>query len=120
MSLFLVKRLATLVGTLLFTSLVVFVVLEVLPGDPAQMILGIDATPEALATLRQQFGLNRSPAVRYFDWLGGLMTGNFGISYSYKVPVWWLIAERLALTLDRKITRLNSSHSDRSRMPSSA
>ena len=99
MSLFLAKRLATVVGTLLFTSLVVFVVLEVLPGDPAQMILGIDATPDALATLREQFGLNRPAAVRYLDWLGGLLTGNFGTSYSYKVPVWGLIAERLALTL---------------------
>ena len=64
MSLFLLKRLATMMATLLFTSLVVFLVLEILPGDPALVILGIDAQPAQLAALREQFGLNDPAFVR--------------------------------------------------------
>ncbi len=85
--------------TLLFASLVVFVVLEILPGDPALLILGIDAQPEQLATLREQMGLNRPAMVRYLDWIGRQATGDFGTSYTYKVPVWTLITERLGLTV---------------------
>jgi len=99
MSLFLLKRLATMVATLLFTSLVVFLVLEILPGDPALVILGIDAQPAQLAALREQFGLNDPAAIRYFRWLGGMLTGDFGTSYAYKVPVAGLIGERLLLTV---------------------
>lgn len=99
MSLFLAKRFATLIGTLLFTSIVIFIVLEILPGDPALLILGIDAQPGQLEVLRQQLGLNDPAWTRYWHWIGGLMTGDFGISYAYKVPVWELIAERLQLTI---------------------
>jgi peptide/nickel transport system permease protein len=96
---FLVRRLVTMLVTLLFASLIVFVVLEILPGDPALLILGIDAQPEQLAALREQMGLNRPAAVRYLDWIAHLATGNFGTSYAYKVPVWTLITERLGLTV---------------------
>jgi peptide/nickel transport system permease protein len=99
MSLFLSKRFATMVATLLFTSLVVFLVLEVLPGDPALVILGVDAQPEQLAQLRTQLGLDAPMAVRYGRWLGGMLVGDFGISYAYKVPVVGIIGERLALTV---------------------
>lgn len=99
MSLFLAKRFATLIGTLLFTSIVIFIVLEILPGDPALLILGIDAQPGQLEVLRQQLGLNDPAWTRYWHWIGGLLTGDFGISYAYKVPVWELIAERLQLTI---------------------
>lgn len=99
MSLFLAKRFATLIGTLLFTSIVIFIVLEILPGDPALLILGIDAQPGQLDVLRQQLGLNDPAWTRYWHWIGGLLTGDFGISYAYKVPVWELIAERLQLTI---------------------
>lgn len=99
MSIFLLKRVMTLFATLLATSLVVFIVMEVLPGDPALMILGIDATPDQLAVLRREFGLDRPASIRYLDWLGHLVAGDFGLSYSYKVPVWGLIADRLAVTV---------------------
>lgn len=99
MSLFIAKRLLTLVLTLVFTSVIVFVVMEILPGDPALLILGIDAPPEAVVSLRSQLGLDRPPVERYLAWLGGIASGEFGQSYTYQVPVWDLIGDRLAITL---------------------
>jgi peptide/nickel transport system permease protein len=99
MTLFLAKRLVILVATLLVTSLVVFLVLEILPGDPAQVMLGTEAQPETLAALRAQLGLDRPPVERYLAWLGGLATGDLGVSYTYSVPVAGLVLERLAVTL---------------------
>lgn len=99
MSVFLARRLATLVATLLFTSLVVFLVLEVLPGDPAEVILGTEATPETLAALRRKLGLDRPAVERYVTWVAALATGDFGLSHAYNQPIWPLIAERMAVTL---------------------
>jgi peptide/nickel transport system permease protein len=99
MKLFLLKRFATLVATLLGTSVVVFVVLEILPGNAAQMMLGPDAAPEAVAALTAQLGLDRPPLERYLSWLAGLLTGELGTSHAYGSPVGELIAERLALTV---------------------
>ena len=99
MTLFLLKRVAILIATLLVTSLVVFLVLEILPGDPAQVMLGIDAQPDTLAALRQQLGLDRPPVERYVAWLASLVTGDLGVSYTYAVPVADLVVERLAITL---------------------
>lgn len=98
MTAFLFKRLATLLATLLATSVIVFLVLEILPGDPALLVLGIDATDEQLAVFRHEYGLDRPVLDRYLHWIGHLLTGDFGISYAYKTPVWPLIAERLLLT----------------------
>ncbi|WP_341894522.1 ABC transporter permease [Ferrovibrio terrae] len=95
---FLLKRFATLLATLLATSVIVFLVLEILPGDPALLVLGIDATDEQLAVFRNQYGLDRPVLDRYLDWIAHLAVGDFGISYAYKTPVWPLIAERLLLT----------------------
>ena len=95
---FLLKRLATLIATLLATSVIVFLVLEILPGDPALLVLGIDATDEQLAVFRHEYGLDRPILDRYLLWIGNLLMGDFGISYAYKTPVWPLIAERLLLT----------------------
>lgn len=95
---FLLKRFLTLLATLAATSAIIFAVLEILPGDPALLVLGIDASDEQLAVFRQQYGLDRPVADRYLDWLAHLAHGDFGISYAYKTPVWPLIAERLALT----------------------
>ncbi|WP_341909905.1 ABC transporter permease [Ferrovibrio terrae] len=95
---FLLKRFATLIATLLATSVIVFLVLEILPGDPALLVLGIDATDEQLAVFRNQYGLDRPVLDRYLDWIAHLAVGDFGISYAYKTPVWPLIAERLLLT----------------------
>ncbi len=99
MAFFLLKRLLTLVATLLAASAVVFVVLEILPGNAAQVALGPDAAPEAVAELAQQMGLNQPAITRYFHWMGGLLHGDMGNSYAYGSPVRELIFERLALTI---------------------
>ncbi|BBK30486.1 peptide/nickel transport system permease protein [Stella humosa] len=99
MTLFLLRRFGTLIGTLLAASLVVFLVLEVLPGDPAQVMLGVDAQPDTVEALRRKLGLDRPPVERYLAWVVGLATGDLGISYTYSVPVSELIAERLVLTI---------------------
>ena len=99
MTAYLTQRLLVALATLLVASLVVFAVLEVLPGDPARLMLGINATPEALDALRDQMGLNHSLPVRYVNWIGGLATLDLGRSYTYSVPVIDLIKERVAVSL---------------------
>ena len=99
MGLFLLKRFATLVATLIGASIVVFVVLEILPGDAAQMMMGPDAAPEAVNALATQLGLDRPPIERYGGWVSGMLTGNLGDSHAYSSPVLDLVLERLALTV---------------------
>ena len=99
MSIFLAKRFLTFLGTLLGATVVVFLVLEILPGDPALLILGIEADPEAVDALREKLGLNRPAHERYLTWLGGLLVGDLGQSFTYDVPVTELVRERLALTV---------------------
>jgi peptide/nickel transport system permease protein len=99
LSVFLARRLVSLALTLLAASLVVFTVLEVLPGDPAAVILGIGAQPDTLAALRAELGLDRPLAERYLRWLMGLLRGDLGRSYTYGVPVSELIAERIVVSL---------------------
>lgn len=96
---YLAGRLASLAGTLLAATLVVFAVLQIVPGDPARYMLGLDAPPEAVAALRHQLGLDAAPWQRYLDWLAALARGDFGQSYTYRVPVSELIAERLQVSL---------------------
>ncbi len=85
--------------TLLAASIIVFAVLEVVPGDPARLMLGMNATEDAVRTLQEQMGLNQPLITRYLGWLGGLLTGNLGKSYTYSVPVIDLITERIAVSL---------------------
>ncbi len=99
MSLFLLKRLAIFAATLAGASLTVFLVLEVLPGDAAQTILGTTATPEAVAALRHKLGLDQPAAARYLAWVGGMLRGEFGTSYAYGVPVADLLRQSLGVTL---------------------
>lgn len=99
MSVFIAKRVGTLIATLLFTSIIIFLVLEILPGDPALLILGITAEPEQIRVLRTELGLDQPPLWRYLRWLGGMLTGDFGMSFAYKTPVVELVLERLQLTL---------------------
>ncbi len=100
MSFFLFKRLLTLLITLLGASIVVFLVLEVLPGNAAQTLMGPDASPEAIAALATKLGLDQPAIARYFHWLGGmLLHGDLGNSYAYGSPVLELVLERLALTV---------------------
>ena len=99
MLLFLLKRLATFALTLAVASVVVFAVLELLPGQAADLILGDTATPESVAALQARLGLDRPPLQRYLDWTGGLLTGETSRSVSYDTPTAQLIAERLHVTL---------------------
>ncbi|SEU17288.1 ABC transporter permease, partial [Variovorax sp. OV084] len=99
MGLFLLKRTLTLIGTLVGASIIVFLVLEILPGNAAQMLMGPDASPEAVAALATKLGLDLPAWTRYWHWIGGLLTGNLGDSYAYSSPVLDLILERLALTV---------------------
>jgi len=96
---FLARRLLALVLSLVVASLVVFAVIEVIPGDPAAFMLGLNASPETVAALRETLGLTGSLPARYLSWLGGMLTGDFGISYTYKVPVADLVADRMAVSL---------------------
>lgn len=95
---YLVKKTTGLLTLLVLVSLVVFSVLFILPGDPAQIILGIHASPETLAALRTRLGLDQPFLVQYGQWLGSLLRGTGGHSITYDVPVSSLIGSRLAVT----------------------
>ncbi|SFK91848.1 peptide/nickel transport system permease protein [Pseudovibrio ascidiaceicola] len=92
-------RLIGLLTTLLAASLVIFVVLEVIPGDPAEVMLGLNAQADTLAALRAELGLNAPVSTRYVNWLLGMLKGEFGVSYTYSVPVSELIGERIQVSL---------------------
>lgn len=92
-------RVVALVLTTLAASLIVFFALEVLPGDPAQLILGVNAREDTLAALRHQLGFDQPMAWRYLRWIGGMARGDFGVSYTYSTPVAELIGERLRVSL---------------------
>jgi len=77
-----IQRLALGVVTLLVVSVVIFVAVNLLPGDFAELILGQSATPEAVASIRRDLGLDQPMIVRYFDWLGGMLTGDLGTSFA--------------------------------------
>jgi peptide/nickel transport system permease protein len=98
MTAYLAGRLVSLVASLLVASIVIFLVLEVLPGDPAQFILGMNARPDTLAALRAQLGLDGPPLTRYLAWVVGMLHGDFGVSYTYRVPVSELIGERIVVS----------------------
>lgn len=99
MSLFFFKRLITLIATLIGTSIVVFLVLEILPGNAAQIIMGPDASPDAVEAMAAKLGLDRPALERYWDWVSGMLTGNLGLSYAYSTPVGELVLERLTVTV---------------------
>ncbi|HEY8565132.1 MAG TPA: ABC transporter permease [Beijerinckiaceae bacterium] len=92
-------RLLSLLLTLAAVSAVIFVVLEVLPGDPAAVMLGTAAREDTLAALRLQLGLDRPALERYLLWVGGLVRGDLGTSITYQLPVSTLVAERLWVTI---------------------
>jgi peptide/nickel transport system permease protein len=93
------SRALSLALSLVVASVVIFAVIEVIPGDPASYMLGLNATPKAVDALRDQLGLNGSLLTRYLSWAGGMLTGDFGTSYTYKVPVADLVAQRLWVSL---------------------
>ncbi|MEO3385625.1 ABC transporter permease [Mesorhizobium sp. CAU 1741] len=106
MTAFLLKRIGIGFLTLLIASVVVFSVLEILPGDPALLMLGMNATPEALAAMREQMGLGDPVLLRYFSWIGGMLVGDFGRSFTYSSPVIELITERVIVSLPLAIISL--------------
>lgn len=96
---FLAQRVSGIVLTLLIVSIMVFFVTALLPGDAAQQSLGQFATPEQLAALRQQMGLEQPALVRYFSWLTGLLHGDMGLSLSNQAPITQLISGRLSSSM---------------------
>ncbi|MEX5597642.1 ABC transporter permease [Pseudophaeobacter sp. C1-32P7] len=93
------KRLLSLCLSLAVASIVIFAVIEIAPGDPASFMLGINAQPDTVAALRSELGLDESRLHRYLTWIGGMLTGDFGTSYTYRTPVAEMIADRLWVSL---------------------
>jgi len=96
---FLTTRALSLGLSLVVASLVIFAMIEVIPGDPASFMLGLNAQPDTVAALREELGLDGSLPSRYLSWIGGLLAGDFGTSYTYRVPVSELVLERLKVSL---------------------
>lgn len=109
MSIYLIRRLASGLLTLVVASVVIFSVLEILPGDPARLMLGMNATEDAVQALRVQMGLDEGLYARYVQWAGGLLSLDFGRSYTYSVPVAELIRERAAVSLPLALIALTLS-----------
>jgi peptide/nickel transport system permease protein len=100
------ERTGVLLASLAVSSVLVFGFMAVLPGDPARVALGVNASDEAVAQLRQQFGLDRSLVTQYADWLGGLLRGDFGTSYVSKVAIGPQVFDRLQVTLWLVVTSM--------------
>ncbi len=93
------RRLTALMVTLLVASLLIFLLLEILPGDPAAVILGVGAQEDTLRALRAELGLDLPAPVRYLNWLGEVLQGDLGRSYTYDTPVQELLLNRVELSL---------------------
>lgn len=96
---YILRRIGFLILTILLTSLIIFLVTQLLPGDVARVIMGREAGEAALQDLRQELGLNRPLVVQYVDWLGGFVTGDWGNSYSTDQPIRPLVLQRLGNSL---------------------
>ncbi|GAA1633761.1 ABC transporter permease [Leucobacter chromiireducens] len=92
-------NLARFVVTYLVATVVVFLFMRLIPGDPAQIALGVNATPELLEQTRKEFGTDQPLIVQYFDWAGGLLRGDFGTSYVTRTDISPLVADRLQVSL---------------------
>lgn len=94
----LARRFLVLLASLLAASVLVFAFMQILPGDPARVALGVNSSPEAVETLREQFGLNRPLAAQYADWAGGLLTLDLGVEWVSKAPIAPQLVDRFAVT----------------------
>ncbi len=92
--------------TLAVASVVIFFFLEIVPGDPASVMLGVNAQPDTILALREELGLNVSKPVRYFNWVSGMLSGDFGVSYTYRTPISEMIADRITISLPLAIYAL--------------
>ncbi len=93
------RRAGMLLITMLLVSFLTYLAFELISGDPVRNMLGTEATAEQIVKLQQELGLDRPFLSRYFHWLCGFFTGDLGISYSYRQPVWNLISSKLEVTL---------------------
>jgi peptide/nickel transport system permease protein len=100
MARYLTQRLATIVPTLLFVSMLIFGLQQLLPGDPAKVLAGEDQDPTVIAYLTKKMHLDEPLPVRYVYWLGGVVTGDLGESQRMQKPVTALIAEKLPVTIE--------------------
>jgi len=103
------KRALSLGLSLVVASLVIFFVIEVVPGDPASFMLGLNAQPDTIAALRSELGLNVSKLERYLVWVGGMLQGDFGTSYTYSTPVTEMIGDRIWVSLPLALYALTLS-----------
>lgn len=103
------KRLLSLCISLAVASLLIFFVIEIAPGDPASFMLGINAQEDTVAALRTELGLDVPKIQRYFVWVQGMLTGDFGTSYTYRTPVSQMIADRLWVSLPLALFALTLS-----------
>jgi peptide/nickel transport system permease protein len=106
---YLLKRLLSLTLSLIVASLVIFLVVEVAPGDPASFMLGINAQPDTIAALRSELGLDVPKWERYLSWATGMVTGDFGTSYTYRTSVSGMVADRLWVSLPLALYALSLS-----------
>ncbi len=100
---FVIRRILLTIPILLLVSILVFSLIHMIPGDPARVILGQEATPEAYEALRTELGLNQPILIQYFSWLGKVLKGDLGMSITDRVPVAQLIAQRLPPTIELTI-----------------
>ena len=106
---FVLGRIFSLALSLLVASAVIFILLEIVPGDPAAYMLGLNSSADSIAALRETLGLTGPPHERYLNWVVGMLQGNFGLSYAYRVPVSELIADRLWVSLPLAVYALTLS-----------
>lgn len=100
------KRLFSLILTLIVATVVIFIMIEVVPGDPAAFMMGLSANAEAADALRTQLGLDASPWDRYISWITGMLSGDFGTSYTYRIPVSELVGDRMMVSVPLTIYAL--------------
>lgn len=96
---YLLRKIGTMLITMLFVSALVFFAFSLIPGNPAISKLGTEATPERIEQLTHEMGLDRPVYIRYFEWIKGVVLLDFGVSYSYNQPVATLLAEKIGTTL---------------------
>ena len=93
------KKIISLIITLFIVSLLAFLAFQIIPGDPTTKLLGTNATPEKVAQLRSQLGLDRPVLIRYMEWLVSFVKGDFGTSYTYNRAVSTLLSDKLPVTV---------------------
>ena len=103
---YLFSRFLSLALSLIVASFVIFFVIEIIPGDPATFMLGLNASPETVEALKDELGLTGNSFTRYLSWIGGLIQGDLGISYTYRTPVSELVLDRINVSLPLAIYAL--------------